>query len=285
LKLAFSTLGCPEWTLEQVAAAARNLGYHGTELRALGGSINLLQRSEFQPGSIERTGAFFRDQNLAICCVDTSCCFDSADAGTRQENIEIALRHCEIAAALDAPLIRVFPNEIPAGATREETRDRIVASLRHVAMRAPSGVRIGLETHGDFARGYAAAEIISLADHPNVGLIWDVANALAAGDSIEESARAVAPYLVHVHLRDAHAVEGREHWLPVLAGRGAVSFAETIDALHGLAYQGYISFEWEKYWHPAIEEPEVAFADFATAMKLALRCESGKESQELQVWG
>jgi len=283
LKLAFSTLGCPDWTLEQVAAAARNLGYQGTELRALGGGINLLERPELQPSAIEQTRTFLRDQNLSICCVDTSCSFDAVDARTRQENVEIALRHCELAAALDAPLIRVFPNEIPAGATCEETRDRIAASLREVAGRAPSGVRIGLETHGDFARGHAAAEIISLADHPNVGLIWDVANALAAGDSIEESARAVAPYLMHVHLRDALAVEGREHWLPVLAGRGAVSFAEVIDALNGLAYQGYISFEWEKYWHPEIEEPELAFEDFATAMKLALRRETGKESLELQV--
>ena len=73
--------------------------------------------------------------------------------------------------------------------------------------------------------------------------------------------------------------------LLVLAGCGAVSFAETIDKLHGLAYQGYISFEWEKYWHPEIEEPELAFEDFATAMKLALRCETGKESQELPVGG
>lgn len=283
MKLAFSTLGCPEWTLEQVAAAARNLGYQGIELRALGGSINLLERPELQGSAIEQTRAFLQDQSLSICCVDTSCSFDAVDEKIREENLEIALHHCELAAALGAPLIRVFPNEIPAGATREETRDRIVASLREVAKRAPSGVRVGLETHGDFARGHAAAEITRLVDQWNIGLIWDVANALAAGDSIEESARAVAPYLMHVHLRDARAVAGREHWLPVLAGRGAVPFAETIDALHGLAYEGYVTFEWEKYWHPEIEEPEVAFADFATAMKLALRCETGKEIQELQV--
>jgi len=283
LKLAFSTLGCPEWNLEQIAEAARNLGYQGIELRALGGSINLLERPELQAGAIEQTRAFLQDQNLSICCVDTSCSFDAVDERIRQESVEAALHHCELAAALGAPLVRVFPNEIPAAATREETRDRIAASLRELAKRGPSGVCVGLETHGDFARGYAAAEIIRLVDQWNVGLIWDVANALAAGDSIEESARAVAPYLVHVHLRDAHAAEGRRHWLPVLAGRGAVSFAETIDALHGLSYEGYISFEWEKYWHPEIEEPEVAFEDFATAMKLALRCETGEETQELQM--
>jgi len=283
LKLAFSTLGCPEWNLQQIAEAARNLGYQGIELRALGGSINLLERPELQAGAIEQTRAFLQDQSLSICCVDTSCSFDAVDERIRQENVEIALHHCELAAALGAPLVRVFPNEIPAAATREETRDRIAASLRELAKRGPSGVCVGLETHGDFARGDAAAEIIRLVDQWNIGLIWDVANALAAGGSIGESARAVAPYLMHVHLRDARAVAGREHWLPVLAGRGAVSFAKTIDALRGLAYDGYISFEWEKYWHPEIEEPEVAFADFATAMKLALQCETGKESQELPV--
>lgn len=281
MRLAFSTLGCPEWNLEQIAEAACNLGYQGIELRALGGSINLLDRPELQARAIEQTRAFLQDQNLSICCVDTSCSFDAVDDCVRQENVEIALRHCELATALGAALIRVFPNEIPAGATREETRDRIAASLREVAKRTPSGIRIGLETHGDFARGHAAAEIVRLVDEDSVGLVWDVANALAAGDSIEESARAVAPYLMHVHLRDARAVAGDEHWLPVLAGRGAVSFVETIDALHGLAYQGYVSFEWEKYWHPEIEEPKVAFEDFATTMKLALQRETAKESQEL----
>jgi sugar phosphate isomerase/epimerase len=279
LKLAFSTLGCPEWNLEQIAEAACYLGYQAIELRALGGSIDLLQRPELQASAIEQTRAFLQDQNLSICCVDTSCSFDAVDDCVRQESVEIALRHCELADALGAPLIRVFPNEIPAAATREETHDRIAASLRELAERTHSGIRIGLETHGDFARGQAAAAIIRLVDHESVGLIWDVANALAAGDSIEESARAVAPYLMHVHLRDARAVAGDKHWLPVLAGRGAVSFTEAIDALRGLAYQGYISFEWEKYWHPEIEEPEVAFEDFATAMKLALQCETGKESQ------
>jgi sugar phosphate isomerase/epimerase len=77
----------------------------------------------------------------------------------------------------------------------------------------------------------------------------------------------VAPHLAHVHLRDARAIEGREHWLPVLAGRGAVSFAAAVNALSKLNYEDYISFEWEKYWHPEIEEPEVALPDFIQAMK------------------
>jgi sugar phosphate isomerase/epimerase len=270
MNLAFSTLGCPDWGLERIAQAAHSYGYGAIELRAVGGDLDLLKRPEFQAGTVETTRRWLADQTLSICCIDTSCTFDSRDADERRKQVEVALRHCELATALGAPLIRIFPDKIETGATRNETRDNIAACLLEVAQRGPSDVRIALETHGDFARGYLAAEIMSLANHPNVALIWDVANSVAAGDSIEESASEVGPYLAHVHLRDARAVKDQEHWLPVLAGRGAVSFTAAVKALRGLGYNGYVSFEWEKYWHPEIEEPEVALPDFVKAMKAIL---------------
>ena len=198
--------------------------------------------------------------------MDTSCTFDSADAAERRRQVELAGRHCELAAALGAPLIRVFPDKVPEGATREETRDRIADSLREVARLAPRGVRVGLETHGDFAGGPATADILRRADHPNLRVIWDAANTLASGEALEVTARAVAPYLAHVHLRDARPT-GREYWTPVLAGRGLVPFGEVVAALRGLDYRGYVSFEFEKYWHPEIEGPEVSLPDFAAAMR------------------
>ena len=267
MKLAFSTLGCPNWNLEKIAQAAHDYGYEAIELRAIGGELDLLNRPEFQPGAAETTRRWLAKQGLSICCVDTSCRFDSPEVDERRSNVEVAVRHSELAAALGASLIRIFPDKIPPGLTRAETRDNIAACLREVAQLGFGDVRIALETHGDFARGCDAAEIMRIVDHPKVVLIWDVANSMASGDSIAEAARAVAPYLAHVHLRDARAVEGREHWLPVLAGRGQVSFYETVEVLRSLPYHGYISFEWEKYWHPEIEEPEVALPDFANAMK------------------
>jgi sugar phosphate isomerase/epimerase len=52
----------------------------------------------------------------------------------------------------------------------------------------------------------------------------------------------------------------------VLAGRGLVPFGEVVSALRDIGYRGYASFEWEKYWHPEIEGPEIALADFRQAM-------------------
>jgi len=267
VRLAFSTLGCPSWELREIVAAARDWSYDGIELRAVGGSLDLLGRAEFGPAQLGTTLTYFEDAGVEICCVDTSCVFHSPDPSERANQVNVALAHADLAAKLGAPLIRVFPDKIQSGTTREETRDWIAAGLQETAKRVT--VNVGLETHGDFARADYAAEIVRLADHPRVKVIWDVANSVAAGDTIERAARVVEPYLGHVHLRDAKPVSGAEHWLPVLAGAGRVSFADTIAALTDLNYDGFVSFEWEKYWHPEIEEPEVALPDFINAYRAA----------------
>src|SRR2546426_497529 len=104
VKLAFSTLGCPQWELERIAQAARDYGYAAIELRAVGGNLDLLNRPEFQPGTVETTRRWLADQSLPVCCVDSSCPFDSRDADERAKQVEVAVRHCELAAKLGAPL-------------------------------------------------------------------------------------------------------------------------------------------------------------------------------------
>ena len=245
----------------------RRLGYQGVELRAVSGTLDLLSRPEFTAKQIGKTRAYFEDHGIEICCIDTSCTFHATDRTERLAQVELALAHAELALRLGASLIRVFPDKIQPGANREQTRDYIADSLRLIAERLSPGVQVGLETHGDFARAEAAAEIVTLVDHPRVKIVWDVANSLASGDSIREAGGIINPFLSHVHLRDARPVTESEHWLPVLAGRGSVSFVETLAVIETLNYDGYISFEWEKYWHPQIEEPAVALPDFIEAIR------------------
>ena len=135
MKLAFSTLGCPNWDVRQILETAEQLGYQGVELRAINGSLDLLNQSEFQRELIGTTLAQFEDRDIEVCCVDTSCVFHSRDRWERSEQVDIALAYAELAAALRAPFIRVFPDKIQAGATREETRDYIVQSLSEIARR------------------------------------------------------------------------------------------------------------------------------------------------------
>jgi hypothetical protein len=52
-----------------------------------------------------------------------------------------------------------------------------------------------------------------------------------------------------------------------LTGLGTVPIRETIELLARAGYAGYYGFEWEKAWHPEIEEPEVALPHYARVMR------------------
>ena len=53
----------------------------------------------------------------------------------------------------------------------------------------------------------------------------------------------------------------------VLTGTGTVPVRDIVRVLKAGGYTGYYGFEWEKGWHPDIEEPEVAFPHFAERMR------------------
>jgi hypothetical protein len=42
---------------------------------------------------------------------------------------------------------------------------------------------------------------------------------------------------------------------------------EIVRVLAASGYRGYYCFEWEKMWHPDIDEPEVAFPQYAKVMR------------------
>ena len=68
----------------------------------------------------------------------------------------------------------------------------------------------------------------------------------------------------HTHLKDSRP-EGADRRY-VLTGTGEVPVKEQVKVLAGGGYPGYYCFEWEKKWHPEIEEPEVAFPHYAKVM-------------------
>ena len=53
---------------------------------------------------------------------------------------------------------------------------------------------------------------------------------------------------------------------------------EQVRVLAGHGYSGYYCFEWEKKWHPEIEEPEVAFPHYARVMTGYLQAAGVKPS-------
>ncbi len=56
-------------------------------------------------------------------------------------------------------------------------------------------------------------------------------------------------------------------WQLVLLGEGDIPVRDGLRLLQQRGYQDFISVEWEKKWHPEIEEPEVAFPQHLAVLK------------------
>jgi glucosamine-6-phosphate deaminase len=274
IRLAFSTLGCPAWPLARVLDTASRLGYDGVELRFLEGDDALWARPELTGDGLRETVGRLEDAGLAVPCVDTRSFFHSPDPAARRRAVEEAERSGELAARLGARGIRVFGDRVQPGADLASTRAWIVESLALLRDRLRgTGVEVWLETHGDFAPAAATRSLLEEAGGDGLGAVWDPANAFSeTGEDPEAGAALLGPFLRHVHLKDVRRPrDGRTPWPPALPGRGDFEAERVLAGLQVRGEDRWVSFEWEKRWHPEIEEPEVALPHFLLWAADALR--------------
>jgi sugar phosphate isomerase/epimerase len=188
-----------------------------------------------------------------------------------------AIRYIDLAHALGAPYVRVFGDRYLPDEPREATRERIAATLRGVGEYArDQGVTVLIESHGDFTDSPSLLEILQRAESPAVALLWDAHHTfVASGEPPAETVARVGRWIRHTHLKDSVPAGTERRY--VLTGTGEVPVQQQIEALAKIGYEGFYSFEWEKRWHPEIEEPEVAIAHYAEVASDYLR-RAGVES-------
>jgi sugar phosphate isomerase/epimerase len=246
--LAFSTLGCPAWNLDQILAGAALHGYDAIELRGYLSGIDLTVAAPFLPENRRTTKQRFSDANLSVCCVSSS-------GVIAENNLDHLSRHCELARDLDAPIVRIFSG-------KPESLAQAARNLRAFGDAAAEfGVDLVLETHDDFSTGASVAELLQEANHPNVFSLWDLHHPFRLGEAIQTTHTALRPTLRHVHIKDS--ISNRY----TLLGDGDIPVFAMLDLILDAGYVGAVSLEWEKRWHPEIAEPEVAFAQYAKRLR------------------
>ncbi|HTD80243.1 MAG TPA: sugar phosphate isomerase/epimerase family protein [Chloroflexota bacterium] len=287
MKYAFTTLACPSWSIEQVVEAATTLGYDGVELRLLDGAV-------IDPGAdrakVEQAVARCRAAGVEVCALDSSCTFNHANPGARQREVSDLLRWIDLAEDLRVPLVRVFGGHArplwptgplpdpgvtdvtPGSGSRaprgmglapeppEVVNDWVIEALSRAAPTAEqAGVTVVLETHDAFSSARRVAAVLDRVDSPRVAALWDSHHPYRTGETAQDVIDALGPRIAHVHVKDARRTtpDGSD-WQLVLLGEGEVPVREQLQALDRQGYSGYVSVEWEKKWHPAIAEPEIA---------------------------
>lgn len=264
--LGFSTIGCPDYDIDQVIDLATSNGLTGVELRFLHGTVDLASLEEFQPDRIGETRLRFTDQGLNVVCVDTSVRLISLDAGERRQQFESARTYVGIAEGLGAKYIRVFGGPIPEDQDRNETLDAIARGLRRVSEEASArGVQSLLETHDDMSTSASVIDLYERGVGDNLGILWDTLHTYRHGESPEFTWSQIGDRVRHVHVKDSVSATA-ERFDFALLGEGTVPIPAIIGVLNSADYGGFVHFEWEKGWHPEIAGPEIAIPHFAKYM-------------------
>ena len=265
--LAFSTLGCPDWSFSKIVDFAWKHNYNGIELRGLKREMFLPKCNEFSNANIHGTLKLLKEKDLCFVDLGSSCTLHFGEGADREKNLAEGKAFIDLAQQLNCPNVRVFPNLLPKDRDKDEVMDFIVKGLLELGGYAKaSGTMVLMETHGDLVWTHDIEKIMKDASHSNVGLVWDFTNMWTiTKEPPAEAYRLLKKYIHHTHIKDAKLVDGKPQYTRL--GQGEVPVGEAIEALIKGGYKGYYSFEWEKLWHPELEDPETALADYPVAMK------------------
>jgi len=256
MKLAFTTLGCPDWTIEQVAARAQSMGYDGVELRGVAGEHIGADETPEARAAIRK---LFADHGVAIACIMGYSRFTTDDPAKRTEDIEVALKFLDVARDVGCPVLRIFGG-VFTEAGRDESLRRVIEGVKQLTGKAEAnGVKLAIETHDDWCKGSNLRAVLDGVASPALGICWDACTSFFV-EPLEQTYAAIKDDIAHMHFKDA-AREG-EKIKSKLPGTGEVDMAKILQLLRGGGYDGCLSFEWEKKWEPDLEEPEIAFPHY-----------------------
>jgi len=268
LLLSFTTLGCPDWTFQQIVDFAVKHGYKALEMRGLQRQIDLPKCREFSTeAGRAATMVLMKEKGLQFINLGSSATLHFAEGAEREKNIADGKRFIDLAQQINCPYVRVYPNHFPKGQEKNETIDLIIKGLIELGDYAKErNVTVLMETHGEVVKSEDLEVIMRSAAHKHVGLVWDPCNMwIVTKEPPAEMYKRLKQYIHHTHIKDCMVVNGKPDYK--LLGKGEVPIFEAVDLLRQSGYKGYYSFEWEKLWHPELLEPEIALADYQIAMK------------------
>lgn len=94
-------------------------------------------------------------------------------------------------------------------------------------------------------------ELMRHIDSPAVGLNFDIGHFYCVGDEPAPTVHRLARWIRHFHLEDIAASRVHHHLVP---GEGAIDFAATLQAIHAIGYDGWITIEL----YPCVDDPDAA---------------------------
>lgn len=234
--------------------------------------VNEAGRNEFR--------RVLRAKKLEIACLSCYCPLTYPQGELREQSLELNRAYIDLAAALDVLWLRSIGNvlePVPGEAlTFQEAQDLHVAALRELIPYAKErGVRLIVETNENTTTSNAG-ELLAVRDAvgPELDLVMDGANLYMEGRDVLSEARALAPHIAMLHVKNVCRREpGALDYLPkdiygyewTKLPDGDIDWIEVLAVLRSGGFDGYILYEYvnpfkgmpRAYWH-LLPDPEEA---------------------------
>jgi len=262
MKICYSNLACPDWNFERTVEAVATYGFDGLEIRLLDGEV---VTPALDAGHRRRAEEALRHSGVAVAALDTSLLVTTDDRRGFLADLAVM---SEIAQQWGAPLLRLFGGKLPAGeADRADALKKAGELLAEAAEVARTyEARVALETHDDFSSAHTVAEALGHAGGA-AGAVYDSHHPHRMGETPAEVLEALGSHVWHVQAKDAVRLAGEDQWQLVPLGEGEVPVQEMIGLLRASGYQGWLSLEFEKKWHPELAPPEEALGPQAQILR------------------
>ena len=266
MKLSYSTLACPAWDISRIVEAAVASRYDAVDFRGYLGCVEVVDSPHFRGDALRELARRVRDAGLAVSCLSSGAKMSAPDAAARTRELDAMRRYADLCGPLGCRQVRIF------GGASDGIADPVANAAETLvaasAIARDAGIEFVVETHDAWTETAKLRAAFDAAGRPDgVALLWDVHHPWAFhGEDPEGSARNLAPYVRNTHWKDSSPLPDGKRRLRLL-GEGDVPLRRIWDALRATGYDGWYTLEWEKRWHPEIEEPEVAVPAFAAFMR------------------
>ncbi|MFO0974700.1 MAG: sugar phosphate isomerase/epimerase family protein [Phycisphaerae bacterium] len=265
MKLGFSSVACPTWDLPTLVTKAKAFGYQGIELRGLCGQMHLPLCAELAADPAA-TRALFAEAGVELVCLCSSAAFHYRDPRRVAANQAEAREYVELAGKLGCRHVRVFAGEIPRALLGYESRDtvlqRVAAALRGLAAFAQRHrVTLLIENSGDFVDSQSLWYWVDAAASPAVRACWSQFAALTRGEPASLSLKRLGRLIGMVRMTDGVFARGGAVESIEPPGKGRCDVPLQVELLKGLAFDGYLMFDWPKLWHAGLADAERVLPD------------------------
>lgn len=245
-------------TLLECMAKAKEIGFDAIEFIDMPGAPDL----EAQKDMARQVRAEADRLGLEINAYTIGACLYQETREVQDAEVERLKGQVDIAKILDAKVMRhdVTYSLGKTGNARsfDLQLPTIAANARKVTEYAQTqGVITCTENHGFIAQDSDRVErLFNAVNHDNYGLLVDIGNFLCVGEDPAMAVSRVAPYAVHVHVKDfirrdapseccGLLTRNCDYIGGVVIGEGIVPVKKCLHILKRAGYDGYVSVEFE----------------------------------------